>query len=150
MRLTDSCDIAFRVLIYAAEKEGALFRIEDIVAFYGVSRSTTMKVVNTLTRSGLLLAKRGRSGGLQLGKATDDIALGEVVRLIEPDFAVVECLRPDNTCPITPMCALPAPLIAATNAFLETLDRYTLTDIAIGPKRMFPLSYQHRNLDAKT
>ena len=142
MRLTDSCDIAFRVLIYAAEKEGALFRIEDVVTFYGVSRSTTMKVVNTLTRSGLLLAIRGRSGGLQLGKETDEIALGEVVRLMEPDFAVVECLRSGNTCPITPICALPAPLIAATNAFLETLDRYSLTDIAIGPKRMFPLNFQ--------
>ena len=142
MRLTDSCDIAFRVLIFAAEKEGALFRIDDVVAFYGISRSTTMKVVNTLTRSGLLLAKRGRSGGLQLGKETDEISLGEVVRLMEPDFAVVECLRPENTCPITPICALLAPLIAATNAFLDTLDRYTLTDIAIGPKRMFPLNYQ--------
>ena len=142
MRLTDSCDIAFRVLIYAAEKEGSLFRIEDVVAFYGVSRSTTMKVVNTLTRSGLLLAKRGRSGGLQLGMSKDEIELGEVVRLMEPDFAVVECMRPENTCPITPICALPAPLVAATNAFLETLDRYTLTDIAIGPKRMFPLNYQ--------
>ena len=142
MRLTDSCDIAFRVLIYAAEKEGSLFRIEDVVAFYGVSRSTTMKVVNTLTRSGLLLAKRGRSGGLQLGMSKDEIVLGEVVRLMEPDFAVVECMRPENTCPITPICALPAPLVAATNAFLETLDRYTLTDIAIGPKRMFPLNYQ--------
>ena len=145
MRLTDSCDIAFRVLIYAAEKEGALFRIEDIVAFYGVSRSTTMKVVNTLTRSGLLLAKRGRSGGLQLGKHTDEITLGEVVRLMEPDFAVVECLRPENTCPITPICSLPAPLLEATNAFLETLDRYTLTDIAIGPGRSFPLNYQPKH-----
>ncbi len=149
MRLTDTCDIAFRVLIYAAEKEGTMFRIEDVVAFYGVSRSTTMKVVNKLTRSGLLLAKRGRSGGLQLGKATNEIILGEVVRLMEPDFAVVECLRPDNTCLITPICPLPAPLIAATNAFLETLDRYTLTDIAIGPKRMFPLSYRPRTSDAK-
>ncbi|ASJ73815.1 Rrf2 family transcriptional regulator [Granulosicoccus antarcticus] len=145
MRLTDASDIAFRVLIYAAEKEGALFRIEEVVEFYGISRSTTMKVVNALTRAGLLVAIRGRSGGLRLGKETGEIPLGDVVRLMEPDFAVVECLRPVNTCPITPICALPAPLIAATNAFLDTLDRYTLADMAIGPKRMFPLTYQPRS-----
>lgn len=57
---------------------------------------------------------------------------------------LVECLRPQNTCPITGICVLPAPLLAATNAFLETLDRYTLTDIAIDPGRTFPLNYQPR------
>lgn len=141
MRLTDTCDIAFRVLLFAAEKEGAMFRIEQVVAFYGISRSTTMKVVNTLTRAGLLLAKRGRAGGLYLGKATDEISLGEVVRLMEPDFGLVECLRPGNACPITPVCALPAPLLEATNAFMETLDRYSLADVAIGPKRMFSIEF---------
>ena len=142
MRLTDTCDIAFRVLIYAAEKDGELFRIEDVVAFYGISRSTTMKVVNTLTRAGMLLAKRGRAGGVHLGRQVDEISLGEVVRLMEPDFAMVECLRPDNACPITPICALPAPLLEATNAFLDTLDRYSLADIAIGRQRMFPIEFR--------
>jgi len=142
MRLTDTCDIAFRVLLYAAAKEGALFRIEQVVTFYGISRSTTMKVVNTLTRAGFLLAKRGRAGGLYLGKATEEISLGEIVRLMEPDFGMVECLRPDNACPITPICPLPAPLLEATNAFLETLDRYSLSDIAIGQQRMFPIEFR--------
>lgn len=142
MRLTDTCDIAFRVLMYAAEKEGEMFRIEQVVAFYGISRSTTMKVVNALTRAGLLLAKRGRAGGLYLGRKTEQITLGEIVRLMEPDFGMVECLRPDNACPITPVCALPAPLLEATNAYLDTLDRYTLADVAIGPQRMFPVEFR--------
>ncbi|MFD2738686.1 RrF2 family transcriptional regulator [Sulfitobacter aestuarii] len=138
MRLTDTCDIAFRVLIFAAAKGEQWFRIEDVVNFYSVSRSTTMKVVNTLTRSGMLEARRGRSGGLRLGMPTGEIALADVVRLIEPDFALVECQRPDNACRITPICALPAPLIAATQAFLDTLGQYTLEDIAIDGQRMFP------------
>ncbi len=142
MRLTDTCDIAFRVLLYAAEKEGAMFRIEQVVSFYGLSRSTTMKVVNTLTRAGLLLAKRGRAGGLYLGKPAEKITLGEIVRLMEPDFGLVECMRPGNLCPITPVCSLPAPLLEASNAFLDTLDRYTLADMAIGPKRMFPMEFR--------
>ncbi|MGQ7847125.1 RrF2 family transcriptional regulator [Granulosicoccus sp. 3-233] len=142
MRLTDTCDIAFRVLLFAAEKDGALFRIDQVVEFYGISRSTTMKVVNTLTRAGLLLAKRGRAGGLYLGKPAEQISLGEIVRMMEPDFGLVECQRPGNLCPITPVCTLPGPLLEATNAFLETLDRYSLADIAIGPQRMFPLEFR--------
>lgn len=77
-----------------------------------------------------------------LGKAVSDISLSGVVRVMEPDVGMVECLRPDNARSITPICSLPGSLMEATNAFLETLDRYTLADIAIGPERMFPMEFR--------
>ena len=34
----------------------------------------------------------------------------------------------ENTCPIVPVCGLKAPLHAALQSFLSTLDQYTLAD----------------------
>ncbi|ESX71614.1 MULTISPECIES: hypothetical protein [unclassified Mesorhizobium] len=36
-------------------------------------------------------AVRGRSGGLALGRSREKFRIGDVVRLTEPDFALVEC-----------------------------------------------------------
>ena len=92
-----------------------------------------MKVVNALTRAGYLTAVRGRSGGVKLARKAEDIRLGDVIRMTEPDFALVECLGSGNTCVITKCCRLPGVLSEAMAAFLSTLDKYTLASIAIRP-----------------
>ena len=56
-----------------------------------------MKVVNLLTQAGLVTASRGPRGGLELAWPADEIIVGEVVRLTEDNFQLVECFGPDRT-----------------------------------------------------
>jgi Rrf2 family nitric oxide-sensitive transcriptional repressor len=93
-----------------------------------------MKVANQLTRAGFLKAVRGRSGGLQLAMAPESIRLGDVLRVTEPDFALVECFRGKNNCLITPCCRLRGILNEALTAFSDTLDGYTLVDLLLAPE----------------
>jgi Rrf2 family nitric oxide-sensitive transcriptional repressor len=88
-----------------------------------------MKVVQKLVKAGYVKSVRGQGGGLTLSKAPQAISIGDVIRAMEPDTALVECLRPDNTCVITPACKLPPILNAALTAFFKELDRYTLKDL---------------------
>ena len=90
-----------------------------------------MKVVNILTRTGYLRGVRGRAGGFTLAKPPEAINLGAVVRATEPDFALVECFATGNQCTIARRCHLPEALNEALNAFIHTLDRYTLADIML-------------------
>jgi Rrf2 family nitric oxide-sensitive transcriptional repressor len=134
MRLTNFSDYALRVLMYAATCGDRLITIEETADVYGISRTHLMKVANLLTRAGFLTATRGRSGGLALAKRADRIRIGDVVRATEPDFALVECFGPDNHCLITPRCRLKGALREALQAFVGTLDRYTLADLVLNPK----------------
>lgn len=131
MRLTTFSDYALRVLMYAAAAGERLITIEETAKIYNVSRAHLMKVVNILTRTGYLKAVRGRSGGFTLAKAPEAINLGAVVRATEPDFALVECFATGSRCVITKRCQLPEVLNEALNAFVSTLDRYTLADIVL-------------------
>jgi Rrf2 family transcriptional regulator, nitric oxide-sensitive transcriptional repressor len=133
MRLTTFSDYALRVLMYAASQNDRLITIEETAAVYGISRAHLMKVVNQLTRAGFLKATRGRTGGLALGKSPKKIRLGDVVRVTEPDFGLVECFMPGGNCLISPRCRLRGVLKEALAAFLATLDRYTLADLMINP-----------------
>ncbi|MGO4558215.1 Rrf2 family transcriptional regulator [Mesorhizobium sp. 2RAF21] len=134
MRLTDFSDYSLRVLMYAAARDGQLITIEETAQVYGISRAHLMKVANQLTRAGFLRAVRGRSGGLALAKTPGQIRLGDVLRVTEPDFALVECFRSDNSCLITPRCRLRGMLKEALAAFAGTLDRYTLADLLLRPE----------------
>jgi Rrf2 family nitric oxide-sensitive transcriptional repressor len=134
MRLTNFSDYALRVLMYAAARDGRLITIDETARVYGISRAHLMKVVNQLTRAGLLKAVRGRSGGLALAKDPRKIRLGQVLRATEPDFSLVECFAPESRCVITPRCRLRGALNEALGAFFATLDRYTLADLILSPR----------------
>lgn len=131
MRLTDWTDYTLRVLMYCGVHATArLVTIAEMADNYGVSRHHLTKIVNELSRQGLLETVRGRSGGLRLAKPAAQIRLGAVVRAAEPDFRLVECFDPaTDTCPLTPVCRLKRVLHHALDAYLAELDRTTLADL---------------------
>lgn len=134
MRLTNFSDYALRMLMYAVSVGDRLFTIEEAARAFGVSKTHLNKVTNTLTRSGYLRAVRGRSGGLLLGRKPEAIRIGDVVRLTEPDFALVECFAAGNQCVLTRRCKLSGMFGEAMASFQSTLDRYTLADITLTPQ----------------
>lgn len=134
MRLTYFSDYAFRVLIYLAVHPDRRCTIREISDAYNISRAHLMKVVNLLTREGLVIAQRGPSGGLTLALQPDRIRLGDVVRKTEDDLGLVECFRPENTCRLTPSCGLAGALSRAMQAFLDELDKQTVADLVKKPQ----------------
>jgi len=54
-----------------------------------------------------------------------------VLKLTEPDFDLVECMRPGCTCALEKNCKLAGPLDEAMRAFLSKLSEFTLADIAL-------------------
>lgn len=134
MRLTNFSDYALRMLMYAASAGDRLITIEETARTFGVSKTHLNKVANTLTRSGYLKAVRGRSGGLALGLRPEMIRIGDVIRLTEPDFAVVECFATGNQCVLTRSCKLSSMFGEAMASFQSILDRYTLADVTLMPQ----------------
>ncbi len=145
MRLTNFTDYALRILLYTAAHDDKLTTIAEIQKTFSLSKGHLMKIVHLLSTEGYIHAVRGRSGGIKLGKKPEEINLGELVRLTEPDFRLVECFGADNQCIISQFCKLPGPLNNALNAFLETLDGHTLRDMMLpqssfttAPDQLFP------------
>lgn len=138
MRLTMLSDYALRVLMFAAAHPDRLVTIDQTLAAYRISRGHLMKVVTTLSQAGLLHSQRGRAGGFTLAAPARDIRLGDVLRVTEPDFRLVECMSPDNACTIRAGCRLPRIVAASLAAFLEVMDRHTLADLAIAPDLFLP------------
>lgn len=134
MRLTNFSDSALKMLMYAASAGDRLITIEEVARTFNVSKTHLNKVANTLTRSGYLKPVRGRSSGLVLGLPPKMIRIGDVVRVTEPDFEIVECFATGNQCVLTGSCKLSRMFGEAMASFQIILDRHTLADVALMPQ----------------
>ena len=132
MRLTLHTDYALRLLIYVAVNEGQRSTIREVAEAYDISRNHLMKVAHELQQKGYLRTIRGKGGGLVLGMAAEQLSVGTLVRDLEPDMNLAECFCDGSLCVITPDCRLKGLLHRALDAFLDTLDGYTLADVLEG------------------
>jgi Rrf2 family nitric oxide-sensitive transcriptional repressor len=128
MRLTRFTDYSLRTLIYLALRPDEFGSIANIARAYRISENHLTKVVHRLGQLGLIETTRGRGGGLRLARSPETIGIGDVVRQLEDDLAIVECLG-SGQCAIGGFCGLERALQEALGAFMSVLDRYTVADL---------------------
>jgi Rrf2 family nitric oxide-sensitive transcriptional repressor len=130
MQLTLYTDYSLRVLVYLAVA-GRSVTVSEVAERYGISRNHLVKVAHHLGKVGYVHTERGRHGGIRLARPAEAINLGQVVRDTEPNFNLVECFdMAENQCVLAPACQLKRVLVEAERAFMASLDRYSLADVA--------------------
>jgi Rrf2 family nitric oxide-sensitive transcriptional repressor len=73
---------------------------------------------------------RGKTGGITLAKEPTSIRIGEVIRLTEAHFNLVECFDAHaQHCCTVPVCALRRLLQNGLEQFFALLDQHTLADL---------------------
>ena len=116
------------MLIHAGLRSPSLTTVREVAADFGLSLAHLQKVAQTLSAHGYIETLRGRTGGLRLARIPEQIRLGGVVAITEPDFHMAPCAGGDD-CPIYQPCVLRGALDQATSAFLAELDKWTLADL---------------------
>jgi len=129
MKFTRFTDYALRVLIYLGLRDDGRVTIREIAEAYDISRNHLMKVVSNLTRMGYLDARRGPGGGISLARPAADINLAEVIRSMEQELYPVSCFSEPGLCVIKPVCRLRDALAEALEAYLDSLEKYSLQDL---------------------
>lgn len=129
MRLTTMTDYAMRLLMYVAQHPERLCTISEVARAHEISEAHLMKITHQLALAGWLETVRGKGGGMRLAAAPSDINLGEVVRSVEPDFFLVDCLGGETACMLNGRCQLTAIVSGALQSFMDYLDHYTLADL---------------------
>jgi Rrf2 family nitric oxide-sensitive transcriptional repressor len=135
MQLNDFTDYGLRVLVYAGASPAARHSTAAVAKAFGISRHHMVKVVHALQGHGFIDTTRGRGGGFRLARAPETIRVGDVVRRMESTLALVECFRDEDArCPLTPACGLKRALADAQDAFMASLDRWTVADCLAAPQ----------------
>ena len=86
------------------------------------------KVAVKLKKAKLLKSKEGREGGYRLGKAVQDINVGEIIEAIEGPVAPVRCLQGLN-CDYEGICGHKKIMSKLTKVVNDNLNKVSLEEI---------------------
>jgi Rrf2 family transcriptional regulator, nitric oxide-sensitive transcriptional repressor len=128
MRLMVFTDYALRVLMVLAHRPDQLVTIGEIAKTFDISEPHLMKVTHLLGKTPWVETLRGRGGGMRLVANAKELRLGDVIQLLEADFALAECFQAEDHCRLSAGCGLAPMLSGALNAFFAKLNQYTLAD----------------------
>ena len=129
MRLSTFTDYGLRVLMYLTGPRDRLVTISEIAKAYQISENHLMKVVHQLGKAGYIETVRGKGGGMRLGMEPKNILVGEIVRAMESDCNLVECMSENATCRIQDVCKLKAIVSEGLEAMFAALNSYSIADI---------------------
>ncbi len=94
-----------------------------------VSSKYLEKIMRLMSAHGIVEATRGANGGYRLKKEPKDITIGDIVRALEDNMEIIECVKRDGTCKCCPSSKVWKKLYDGIN---EVLDSMTLEQMIKG------------------
>ena len=88
----------------------------------GVSGKYLEKIMRMLSSRDIVTANRGASGGYFLARAPKDISVGEVVRALEDDMEIIECVSKERNCKCCPTSSVWKKLYEGINNLLDSMS----------------------------
>jgi len=74
----------------------------ELESAISVSGKYIEKIMRMLSKRGIVGASRGAQGGYYLLKAPEEITIGDIVRTLEDDIEIIECVKKDKQCKCCP------------------------------------------------
>jgi len=129
---------ALVALARAAEDPGAAqVSAGELAVRAGAPRKFLEAILLELSRSQIVVSRRGKFGGYVLARPAAEVTFAEVIRVIDGPLALAPCVSPRlgfrkcADCPDLATCTLREALSRARDATADVLEAYTLADAAV-------------------
>lgn len=138
--ISQKAKYALRALLALAEaEEGAPVFIADIAESQAIPRKFLEQILLELKHSGIVVSRRGKTGGYLLLRRPEAITFGEVLRIVEGPLAPLPCLskmayRRCDDCTDEKACRIRRVFADVAEATRKVLDSTTIADAIASDK----------------
>lgn len=97
-----------------------------------IPRQLVAKVLQNLAKSEIAFSTKGMNGGFSLAKKPDEIALIDIIRAVENDFSLTNCMNDNATiddCSHIDCCKIRDPLVEIQKKIDKIFFETSLTQI---------------------
>ena len=140
LRLTKKADYGLMALKYLAEQStahaaaaqsaSAAQSAKDIALAYHIPPPLLAKILQTLTRAGLLVSHAGTNGGYALARPASQISAFEVIRAIDGPLFITSCITIHGACDLAGHCTIKEPLRKVNDSIKDLLSNIYISDLA--------------------
>jgi len=110
-----------------------MLQVSELAAKEDLPVKFLEQILMQLKTGGYLESRRGKHGGYLLARPSENICIGQVMRLIDGPLAPIACVSQSAyercSCPDEEHCGLRILMLDVRNAISNILDRFTLADI---------------------
>lgn len=132
LQLTRDGEYAVRAVLYlASQPEGKISLVSEISESQDVPKSYLSKIMQHLTKAGLVRSRRGAKGGFSLARPAGEITLRETIEAIEGPIYLNVCLIKKGECPRDEVCPVHPIWKEAQRMLFEILDSKTMADLVV-------------------
>ncbi|WP_283179485.1 Rrf2 family transcriptional regulator [Gemmobacter sp. 24YEA27] len=132
MHISARTDYALRAMIELAAHGEEPLKCETIARAQAMPLNFLVNILNELKRAGLVHSQRGTEGGYWLARPARTISVGEIIRAIEGEIALVRGTPPQSVDYNERSRPLQDVWIAFRAAIREVLDETSLANLADG------------------
>ncbi len=133
MLLSPACEYGLSAMIYMAKNtvDSGPVRIRELADALDVPFPSLAKVVQKLTREGLLASQKGPGGGIALARPAGEVTLLEVVEAVEGRDLDTECILGISGCSERTLhCPLHDQWKPIRASFVKMLRRRSIENVA--------------------
>jgi Rrf2 family protein len=131
LKLTKKADYGLIALKYLAEHpEKPALSAKDVADTYGIPAQLLAKILQQLTKAGLLRSHAGMNGGYALARPAASISAFEVILAIDGPLFITSCTKGSKGCELTGNCTIKEPLARVNETIAGVLRSISIQDLA--------------------
>jgi Rrf2 family protein len=130
LKLTKKADYALMAMKHLAEHaaEGPS-SAKDLADTYGIPPEALAKILQRLSKAGLLRSQHGTNGGYTLSRPAHTISALEVIRVIDGPLFITSCSTVRGECEQSDRCNIREPLRKVNESIAAVLKRLTISNM---------------------
>ncbi len=126
-----SCEYATQaVLLLARAPQGKPVLLREISASLGIPHHFLNKVLQLLTRDGVVVSHKGTRGGFTLGRSPEEIRLSEITRAVDGESFLGGCVLGFPSCSDEVPCPVHSEWQRAKDITLNMLNEKTVAALS--------------------
>jgi Rrf2 family protein len=130
LKLTKKADYGLMAMKHLAEHgEAGACSAKDVAEAYGIPQEALAKILQRLSRAGLLRSQHGINGGYTLARDARSISAFEVIRAIDGPLFITSCVTVRGECGQSERCTIREPLRKVNSSIEEVLKRIMISDM---------------------
>jgi FeS assembly SUF system regulator len=130
LRMSKKSDYALIAITHLTRTTGSS-SAREIAEQFDIPVELMAKVLQRLTRRGLLSSQQGTRGGYQLARPADGISIADVIQAIDGPVAVTACSAHADRCGQFSKCNVRDPLRKIREVIVSALKATTVSELAL-------------------
>jgi len=127
--VTKNIHYAIKSLLYFAKDTVRVVSVNELVRKLNMRRAFLRRILQILSKQGILKSLKGNGGGFILNIKPDKIRIIDIVHIFRNETDIISCLLEKDICPQPDTCLLMRKMKGIESQLNNTLRQLTITKL---------------------